>query len=202
MSLLKTDEGKAFAKAFSEAKGSDKDAELIEQVLLSEMDAQRDLDELMADPVRDVPAAHSVVPDLDWTENTKNGVWTVETIVGEYSVGFDDGWWAELYGPTCWEWALKENPRSFSGPSAAMAAAQADYEARITAALSPAFVKSLAALRVAARDLEEASSETINQWGDPFEPETEWEAIVNGAMKDLSASADAVRRVLRAAESS
>lgn len=74
------------------------------------------------------------VKSLEWTEQC--GVWEAKCPVGEYTVGFDDGWWAELSGPESWDWEPSRDRRSYCGPLAGMSAAQADYETRILAALS------------------------------------------------------------------
>lgn len=75
------------------------------------------------------------VKPLVWEESIN--IWTAKTILGEYIVGFDDGWWCgcELSGPVYWDWDPPEDRRSYYGPFAFIAAAQADYEARILSAL-------------------------------------------------------------------
>ena len=81
-----------------------------------------------------VAAALRVKP-LQWKEYPNQGNWRADTPVGEYSVGFDDGWWAQLEGVEFWDWQTPEDPRSYSGPEAGMRACKADYEARILATL-------------------------------------------------------------------
>ena len=77
------------------------------------------------------------VKALEWKEYPEQGFWRADTPLGEYSVGFDDGWWAQLEGVEFWEWEAPEDPRCYSGPEAGMLACKADYEARILAALEP-----------------------------------------------------------------
>ena len=48
---------------------------------------------------------------------------------GEYSVGFDDGWWGQLIGNMPWEWEPDCDPRTYDGPDEAQAAAQAHADA-------------------------------------------------------------------------
>jgi len=74
------------------------------------------------------------VRKLEWKEGGF-GDFTAETIAGTYEVGFDDGWWAQLRDGMGWEWVPEQDPRSYHGPYAAQAAAQADYEQRILSAL-------------------------------------------------------------------
>jgi len=78
------------------------------------------------------------VKTLVWEGPTRatNGTWVAKTIIGNYCVGNDDGWHATLYdGIDKWEWEPEEHPKSYKGPHAAKAAAQADYERRILAAI-------------------------------------------------------------------
>jgi hypothetical protein len=63
----------------------------------------------------------------DYVSNTQT--WQAKSGLGEYSVGFDDGWWGELIGNIQWEWEPDCDPRTYYGPDAAQAAAQAHYEA-------------------------------------------------------------------------
>lgn len=72
------------------------------------------------------------VNPLVWVED-RHSVHYAKCMFGEYSVGFDDGWWAQLEGPNFWEWDAPECPRSYSGPFAAKAAAEADHVARVGA---------------------------------------------------------------------
>ena len=74
------------------------------------------------------------VKPLVWKEYPS--LWRAETALGVYSVGFEDGWWAQLEGVEFWDWQPEEDPRSYSGPEAGMLACKADYEARICAALT------------------------------------------------------------------
>ena len=71
---------------------------------------------------------------LEWKEFP--GFWRADTALGEYSVGFDDGWWAQLEGVEFWDWQPEYDRRSYSGPEAGMLACKADYAARICAALT------------------------------------------------------------------
>jgi hypothetical protein len=79
------------------------------------------------------------VKPLVWQEHD-DGLWFAETIIGEYRVRFDDGWWwAELTeGLIYWEWTPENDPRSYSGPGAAMAACLKHYESKISTTVQPA----------------------------------------------------------------
>jgi len=72
---------------------------------------------------------------LEWEHISKTDTWQAESAFGEYAVGFDDGWWAQLDGPIYWDWEPPEDPRSYLGPEAAKAAAEADHRARVLAML-------------------------------------------------------------------
>jgi hypothetical protein len=88
--------------------------------------------------------------------------WEAKTPIGTYSVGFDDGWWAELSGPSMWEWEAPINPRAYDGPSAAMLACKVDYEARLLAALDLAKVEALVkAAEMMVKAYREESDQTI-----------------------------------------
>ncbi len=94
----------------------------------------------IAEQAEPAPAARSgavKVKPLEWKDE-RNCECSAETVIGTYEVGFDDGWWAQLEGGVKWDWNPPYDPRSYEGPSAAKAAAQADYERRILAALEPA----------------------------------------------------------------
>ena len=73
------------------------------------------------------------VKPLEWKEYPEHGFWRADTNLGEYSVGFDDGWWAQLEGVEFWEWETPEDQRFYVGPEDGMLACKADYEARISA---------------------------------------------------------------------
>lgn len=74
------------------------------------------------------------VKPLEWVDG-RNCECSAETVVGMYEVGFDDGWWAQLEGGVTWDWEPDQDPRSYEGPGAAKAAAQADFDRRILSAL-------------------------------------------------------------------
>jgi hypothetical protein len=94
---------------------------------LAERDALRSqLATARADAVR--------VKPLVWED--MGGYWRAKSCVGEYEAGWEDGAWAANDGPSMWEWRPEEDPRGLSEYNA-KAAAQADYEARIIAALEP-----------------------------------------------------------------
>lgn len=76
------------------------------------------------------------VKPLEWRA-ANHGVYFAKTVVGIYSVGFDDGWWAGLSGNPRWDWTPEQDPRSFSGPLVAQAACQAHFEHRILSTLFP-----------------------------------------------------------------
>jgi hypothetical protein len=61
---------------------------------------------------------------LVWDYVSNTDTWQAQTPYGEYSVGFDDGWWSQLIGSMPWEWDPDCNPRTYCGPDAAKAAAQ------------------------------------------------------------------------------
>lgn len=69
--------------------------------------------------------------DLDWQNPSRatNGLWVAKTALGDYVVGFDDGWHATLVArpPLHWEWEPENDPRSYSGPWDAQRACQAHY---------------------------------------------------------------------------
>lgn len=77
------------------------------------------------------------VKPLVW-EETRYDTWEAKSSTGEYCVGFDDYWWAELNEGMGWEWVPDVDPRSFDGPYAAMQAAQTEHERRILSALTTA----------------------------------------------------------------
>lgn len=91
------------------------------------------LEQLAAERAK--PAGVRVKP-LEWRETRE--FWEARTPLGDYRCGFDDGWWAELEGPTPWEWESPEDPRCYDGPSAAMLACKADFDQRILPTLEPA----------------------------------------------------------------
>jgi hypothetical protein len=66
---------------------------------------------------------------LVWDYVSNTITWQAKSGLGEYSVGFDDGWWGELIGNIQWEWEPDCDPRTYYGPDAAQAAAQAHHEA-------------------------------------------------------------------------
>jgi hypothetical protein len=61
---------------------------------------------------------------LDWDYVSNTHTWQAQSPYGEYSVGFDDGWWGQLIGNIPWEWEPDCDPRTYDGPAAAQAAAQ------------------------------------------------------------------------------
>lgn len=77
------------------------------------------------------------VKPLEW-EKTRYDLWEAKSSTGEYCVGFDDYWWAELNDGMGWEWVPDVDPRSFDGPYAAMQAAQTEHERRILSDLTTA----------------------------------------------------------------
>ena len=78
------------------------------------------------------------VKPLEWEWDTRDvgDFWSAKTAVGEYEAGrSDDGYaFACCDGPVMWEWQPDEDARLLSIDDA-KAAAQADYETRIRAAL-------------------------------------------------------------------
>jgi hypothetical protein len=85
------------------------------------------------------PAAGVKVKALEWEDPSpkNNNVWVARTVLGTYCVGCEGGWWYAVLdeGFRHWEWEPENDARSYSGPFAAQAAAQQDYEARILSAL-------------------------------------------------------------------
>lgn len=53
------------------------------------------------------------------------------------------------------------------------------------------------ALREALDDMQRSACEVLNQWGDPFEPEEQWEAFVANAMRQLGGSVNKAYAALR-----
>jgi hypothetical protein len=66
---------------------------------------------------------------LEWDYVSNTQTWQAKSGLGEYSVGFDDGWWGELIGNIQWEWEPDCDPRTYYGPDAAQSAAQAHADA-------------------------------------------------------------------------
>jgi len=85
------------------------------------------------------PAGVAVKP-LEWLEPSgkTNGCWVAESILGTYSVVFEDGWCAVLEDGFGWEWEPENDPRSYEGPKAAKDACQAHLGTQVLAALAPA----------------------------------------------------------------
>jgi hypothetical protein len=80
------------------------------------------------------------VKPLVWDEpgRLNNNCWVAKTIIGDYCVACEGGWWYAVMdeGFRHWEWEPEMDARSYTGPSAAQAACQADYEARILSAIT------------------------------------------------------------------
>ena len=88
-----------------------------------------------------LPAEKGVgVKPLEWQEPTQlnNGCWTAKSILGTFSVCFEDGWYACLEDGARWEWEPENDPRCYEGPYAAQAACQTLLDTRIRSALLPA----------------------------------------------------------------
>jgi hypothetical protein len=64
-----------------------------------------------------------------------HAAWYAPSIIGEFVVGFDDGWYATL-DDWKWEWETEDDPRTYEGPDAGQEACQKYYESRILSALS------------------------------------------------------------------
>ncbi len=127
-----------------------------------------------AEQAEPAPSARSgavKVKALEWKDE-RNCECSAETVIGTYEVGFDDGWWAQLEGGVKWDWNPPYDPRSYEGPSAAKAAAQADYERRILAALEPAEPSGF--LATLSEDQKEAAR---NYTGPDTEPAADVEAV-------------------------
>lgn len=108
-----------------------------------------------------------IVKGLEWKEYPEQGFWRADTALGEYSVGFDDGWWAQLEGVEFWNWETPEDPRCYSGPESGMNACFADYRARIAAALDmDALVELVEVLASAAwwTDAPEGDLDVVQEW--------------------------------------
>ena len=75
------------------------------------------------------------VKPLVWEIVTRTGTWQAKCAFGEYSVGFDEGWWAQLEGVQYWDWDPPEDQRFYYGHYAAKAAAEGNHAARIAAQL-------------------------------------------------------------------
>ena len=63
---------------------------------------------------------------LVWDYIVSTNTWQAQSLYGEYSVGFDDGWWGQLIGNIPWEWEPEYDPRTYD---AAKAAAEAHHVA-------------------------------------------------------------------------
>jgi len=72
---------------------------------------------------------------LVWDYIANTHTWQSQSPYGEYSVGFDDGWWGQLIGNMPWEWEPDCDPRTYDGPDAAQAAAQDHADAQWLASL-------------------------------------------------------------------
>lgn len=103
--------------------------------------ANPDTVELLLARIRDLETGlsktHGIKP-LEWDEPSKatNQCWVARTVLGTYSVCFEDGWYAVLEdGATCWEWDPEQDPRSYHGPHAAQTACRAHYESTLKQAL-------------------------------------------------------------------
>ena len=109
----------------------------------------------------DLTARGVRVKPLEWKEYPEQGFWRADTAIGEYSIGFDDGWWAQLEGVEFWEWEPPEDPRCYLGPEAGMNACRADYEARILAALELTALAEAPEVRALVREAAKAERDRI-----------------------------------------
>jgi hypothetical protein len=77
---------------------------------------------------------------LDWKEpsSTTNGCFVADSVLGRYTVVYEDGWYACLEDGLKWEWEPSEDPRSYLGPYAAQNACQEHFERTIRSALTEA----------------------------------------------------------------
>lgn len=87
-----------------------------------------------------ITEAISTTPEvkaLQWKEPSPrtNGCWVAESAIGNFSVGFDDGWHACLEDGLSWDWEPEDDPRSYGGPYAAQAACQQHLSSVILSAL-------------------------------------------------------------------
>lgn len=82
-----------------------------------------------------LPAGWRVKP-LEWAESEHGRFQEAKTSLGVYEAGTsDDGYaWADCDGPSMWEWRPEDDARLLTEDDA-KAAAQAEYEAAILAAL-------------------------------------------------------------------
>lgn len=90
---------------------------------------------------------YSSIEKLDWKETgvteswdgpvteSWKASWTAESIIGEFIVGFDDGWYAQLEHGLKWEWEPENDCRTYEGPSAAMEACQEHFDAQVESVL-------------------------------------------------------------------
>jgi hypothetical protein len=84
------------------------------------------------------PSPAPGVVTLEWREAEHiddHVAWCASSIIGEFVVGFDDGWYATL-DDWKWEWCPDNDPRTYEGPSAGQKACQAYFEGRILSALA------------------------------------------------------------------
>lgn len=79
------------------------------------------------------------VKPLEWSWPTakNNHLWIAKSILGDFVVGFDDGWHATLDAHQGWEWEPENDPRSYDGPSPAMGACQEYLERVLLSAVEP-----------------------------------------------------------------
>jgi hypothetical protein len=82
-------------------------------------------------------AEAGLVPSITWEEpnGSNNRCWVARTILGTYSVAFDDGWHASLEDGMPWEWEPENDPRTYSGPSAAQKACDDHHRGEILKAI-------------------------------------------------------------------
>lgn len=94
------------------------------------------------DMMKQIEALEDEIERLRSTPMVKPLVWedrnhyeVAKSPVGDYEVGWEDGAWAQCDGPSMWEWSSGEDHRGLTIYDA-KAAAQADYERRVRAALT------------------------------------------------------------------
>lgn len=84
------------------------------------------------------PSPAPGVVTLEWHEAEHiddHTAWFARSIIGEFVVGFDDGWYATL-DDWKWEWCPDDDPRTYEGPSAGQKACQEYFESQVLSALA------------------------------------------------------------------
>jgi len=106
---------------------------------------------------------------LEWTQANGDAhpEWRARSIVGEYTVGFDDGWYVQLEDGLKWEWEAGEDPRAIEGPELPRRVCQAHYESTVLSAFD---LSTEAAQRWVLGIPEDATTESVGGSGGHMRP--------------------------------